>query len=266
MARPQAQGSHGQRDGQAPSRARPATRPYTSPANSPICWPEITSRCTVPVACRVCQSSRASPAPSPSTRAVSAASRPWASTFISRWRTASRQSAASWPTSSPALTEPVAPIPRANNSASRSGPWGLSSPWGWRRFTARRQRSPARNSGPANQLSCRRLGNCARRDSGCSSSKRTPRSVRVGSPTTLPSNHSVRPSSAGARRSSSACCADQQAQQPPSTNQPSGQARVRRQANASNSNGISHPTGGKAGNKRRLNSPSTSASIPVRMR
>ncbi|PAV93414.1 hypothetical protein WR25_15903 [Diploscapter pachys] len=63
-----------------------------------------------------------------------------------------------------------------------------------------------------------------------------------------------------------ACCADQQAQQPPSTNQPSGQIRVRRQAKASNSNGISHPTGGKTGKKRRLNSPSTRASIPARMR
>ncbi|MNM97896.1 hypothetical protein D3C81_1104130 [compost metagenome] len=230
-----------------------------------MCCPEITNRWTVPVACNACQSSRAKPAPSPSTNATRAASRPWAATPNKRWRSASRQPG--WAASStwPALTVPVAPMRLASNCASRSGPCGLSSPAGRCKVAARRQRSPARTGGPSNQCNCRRWGNAARRERGCSSSKRTPRSVLVGKPTTLPSSHSVRPSRPWARRSSSACCADQQAQHIPNTQKPNGHSRVPRQTRPPPSSSHSHPTDGNSGRTPRHNSPSASANIPVRM-
>ncbi|CAM3963758.1 hypothetical protein PSRE111525_20660 [Pseudomonas reidholzensis] len=231
-----------------------------------MCCPEITSRCTVPVACKACQSARGNPDPSPSTRAARAASRPCASTASSRWRKRSRQPPETGWSNSPALTEPVAPIRRASRLASRSGPCGLSRPRGRLRVTARRQRSPATTGGPSNQLSCRRAGSAARRDTACSSSKRTPRTDCVGKPTTRPSSHSVRPSSSRARRSFRANCAEPQAQQNPSRQTPSGQARLHSVPSPTTSSTSSHPTDGRAGRKPRHNSPSASANIPVRMR
>ncbi|MNS62769.1 hypothetical protein D3C72_958430 [compost metagenome] len=266
MARPHAQGSQGNRAGHSPQRASPATRPYSKPATRPMCWPEITSRCTVPVACNVCQSSRARPAPSPSTSATNAACRPLASTASRRWRSVSRQPPATGASNCPALTVPVAPTRRASNCASRSGPCGLSSPAGRCKVTASRHCSPARSGGPSNQLSCRRCGSSARRERPASSSKRTPCAVRVGRPTTRPSSHKVRPSSPVARRSSSACCANQQAQHRPNRKKPSGHSRVNRPRPPTTASSTSHPTDGNAGRKPRHNSPSASANIPVRMK
>ncbi|MNE63130.1 hypothetical protein D3C80_1584610 [compost metagenome] len=88
------------------------------PANKPICCPEITSKCTVPVSCNTRQSSRLNPDPSPSTSAVSAAARPWASTASRRWRMASRQAPCAGLSNCPSLTVPVAPMRCANNQAS----------------------------------------------------------------------------------------------------------------------------------------------------
>ena len=108
-------------------------------------------------------------------------------------------------------------MPFSQSQRSRSKPWGLLLPCGWRRRTVRRQRSPARQAGPAPtaprlyQPSCSKAGRrraWPSRDADSSAnSKRTPSAPRCGSEATRPVTSMSMPSSAGGSAWAAKCTA-----------------------------------------------------------